>query len=52
MLGRRVAVLADGPQTAGEHRARFEASGLASGVYLVVLEAGGERQTRKLLLVR
>ncbi len=52
VLGRRVAVLADEPQAAGAHRARFEASGLASGVYLVVLEAGGERHARKLLLLR
>src|SRR5690606_24311888 len=52
VLGRRVAVLAAGPKTAGEHRARFEASGLASGVYLVVLEAGGTRQTHRLLLLR
>ena len=52
VLGRRVAVLAEGPQVAGAHRAVFDAEHLASGVYLVVLEAGGERQTHKLLLVR
>ena len=52
VLGRQVAVLAEGPQVAGEHRAVFEAGSLASGVYLVVLEANGERQTQKVMLVR
>ncbi len=52
VLGRRVAVLAEGAAAAGDHRARIDGSVWASGVYLVVLEAGGERHTRKLLLVR
>jgi hypothetical protein len=52
VLGRRVAVLAEGPAGAGEHRATFDAAGLASGVYLVVLEADGQRQSKKVLLLR
>ena len=40
LLGRRVAVLADGPVVAGTHTATFEARGLASGTYLVRLQAG------------
>ncbi|PAP78591.1 glycoside hydrolase [Rubrivirga marina] len=40
LLGRRVAVLADGPEAAGAHTATFEARGLASGTYLVRLQAG------------
>jgi len=52
VLGRRVSVLAEGPTAAGTHHATFESAGLASGVYLVVLEADGQRATRKVLLMR
>jgi len=52
VLGRRVAVLAEGRTPAGDHRAIFEASGLASGVYFVVLEADGQRAARKVMIVR
>jgi hypothetical protein len=52
VLGRRVAVLADGRTAPGDHRATFEASGLASGVYFVVLEADGRRAARKVMIVR
>ncbi len=52
VLGRRVAVLADGEMAAGAHRATFDGNRLASGVYLVVLEADGQRQSQKVMLVR
>jgi hypothetical protein len=52
VLGRRVRVLAEGPTAAGAHRAALDGGGLASGVYLVVLEAGGQRQARRVMLVR
>ena len=52
VLGRRVAMLAEGRTAAGDHRATFEARGLASGVYLVVLEADGQRASRKVMIVR
>jgi hypothetical protein len=52
VLGRRVAVLAEGPTAAGAHRATFDGAGLASGVYLVVLEADGQRAARKVMIVR
>jgi len=52
VLGRRVAMLAEGRTPAGDHRATFEAQGLASGVYLVVLEADGQRASRKVMVVR
>ena len=52
VLGRRVAVLADASMTAGEHAVPFDAAGLPSGVYLVVLEADGRRETRKVMLMR
>lgn len=52
LLGREVAVLADGWLPAGEHATRFEAAGLASGVYLVRLVAGGEIHTHRITLLR
>ena len=52
VLGRRVATLLDGPVAAGEHRVVWDAGTSASGLYLVQLEAAGQRQTRPLTLVR
>jgi hypothetical protein len=37
---------------AGRHQVTFDASGLASGVYLVRLEAGGQVFTRRMTLVK
>ena len=52
MLGREVAVLADGPRPAGDGEARFDARGLASGVYVVRLVAGGAVAVRTVTVVR
>ncbi len=52
MLGRRVAVLADGTVEAGEHALTWEAGTLPSGLYLVRLTAGNTVQTRRLTLAR
>ena len=52
LLGRRVAVLAEGPRAAGRHEALVDGSGWASGLYFVTLEAAGRVETRKVLLVR
>ncbi len=51
-LGREVARLAEGPMEAGEHRARFDASGLPAGAYVVRLQAGGVTTARSVTLVR
>ena len=51
-LGQLVAVIQEGEQEAGFHEAVFDASGLASGVYLYRLRAGDFVQSRKLLLLR
>lgn len=51
-LGREVAVLENGLRGPGEHRAVFDGAGLASGLYLAVLESGGRSQSRKLLLLK
>jgi len=52
LLGRRVAVLHEGLLPAGNHTRVFMAQGLASGVYLYSLEAGGRREARRMLLVK
>ena len=52
LLGREVAVLVDGVQTAGSHSVTFDASRLASGMYLYKLEAGGHVITKKLMLLK
>ena len=42
----------DGVHHAGVHEVRFDASGLASGVYIARLSAGTEHMTREMVLVR
>ena len=51
-LGQQVAMLVEGEQEAGYHEVKFEAGGLASGVYFSRLQAGDFLQTRKLLLTK
>jgi hypothetical protein len=52
MLGQQVAELVNGSQEAGYHELVFNASGLASGVYLYSLHAGTFVETKRLLLLR
>jgi hypothetical protein len=52
VLGREVAVLADGEVEPGTHEAGFDGSALASGLYLVRLEADTVVQTQRLTLLR
>jgi hypothetical protein len=52
MLGREVALLAEGPLSAGRHTVRFEASNLPSGTYLYRIEAGAFAQTRRMVLLK
>jgi hypothetical protein len=52
VLGREVAVLVNEVKAPGSYEASFDATGLASGVYLYTLQAAGFVQTRKMLLVR
>ena len=52
VLGQEVATLADGVRAAGTHRATFDASGLASGVYVYRLTAGDRTEQRRMLVVR
>jgi hypothetical protein len=51
-LGQMVARLVDCEQPAGNHEVRFNASGMASGMYVYRLQAEGLVQSRTMLLVR
>jgi len=52
LLGREVAMLVNEREAAGSHSVQFNASGLASGVYLYKLTTGSFVQTRKMILLR
>jgi hypothetical protein len=51
-LGQQVAVLHEGPMTAGAHQLRWDASSVAAGVYFCRFRSGPYSQTRKLSLVK
>jgi hypothetical protein len=52
LLGREVAILIDGYRSAGVHQTAWDASRLASGIYLYVLRAGGYTAANKCLLMK
>jgi hypothetical protein len=52
LLGREVSILVNERRDAGVHEVKFDAAGLASGVYFYRLQAGSYVDTKKLLLVR
>ena len=52
ILGREVAVLVDGLMPAGTHQVTFDASGLASGIYMYRLTSGGQSITRRMILIK
>ncbi len=52
ILGRRVAVLADGRYPAGKYAFTFDGTNLASGLYIYRLTTGAFSAVRKMLLVR
>jgi photosystem II stability/assembly factor-like uncharacterized protein len=52
ILGREVSVLVNERRNAGVHEVKFDAAGLASGVYFYRMQAGSYIETKKLLLVR
>ena len=52
VLGNRVATLVDDVLPAGEHRAAWNAAGMASGMYFVRLATAQGQVTKKVVLVR
>lgn len=52
LLGQEVARLAEGRMNAGVHDLTWDASGQASGVYLLALTAGGRTHTNKIVLMK
>ncbi len=52
LLGREVAVLVDGNKEPGTHEIRFDASGLASGVYVYRFSVEGFAQSRKMIFLK
>ena len=51
LMGRRIAILAEGTQPQG-WRETVWPNGLSAGVYFVRLRAGAETQTRQVVVVR
>jgi photosystem II stability/assembly factor-like uncharacterized protein len=52
LLGVKVAELANGNKNAGEYHVDFNASGLASGVYLYKLNAGSFSSSNKMIILK
>ena len=52
VTGEKIAILVNERQPAGSHSVRFDASGLASGVYLYRLETDQFVETKKMVLMR
>jgi endoglucanase len=52
LLGREVTTLVDDDQEPGTYAVRFDAAGLASGMYLYRLQAGLHGQCRSMMLIR
>jgi len=52
VLGQKVATLVEERQEAGPHRASFDASSLASGIYFYRLQSGSFTMSRKMVLLK
>ncbi|MBL0062462.1 MAG: T9SS type A sorting domain-containing protein [bacterium] len=52
LAGQEVAVLQDGPLSAGVHRVQWNAADMASGTYFAVLKTPGTERITKLLLLK
>ncbi|MFA7331902.1 MAG: T9SS type A sorting domain-containing protein [Candidatus Delongbacteria bacterium] len=52
LSGRQVATLVDGLTERGSHSVTFDAGALPSGVYFYTLQADGQSQTRKMVLMK
>jgi hypothetical protein len=52
ILGREVATLVNETKPAGTYEAEFDGSNLTSGIYFYVLETGGMRLSKKMMLIK
>ncbi len=52
LLGQEVATLVEGRLSSGSHTVNFNASQLASGMYIYRLQAGNHLQTKKMMLIK
>ncbi|MCX6639119.1 MAG: T9SS type A sorting domain-containing protein, partial [bacterium] len=52
ITGRRVAQLVNGRQNPGDYSVSWNATGNASGVYLIRLDTGQQRITQKMVVVK
>ncbi|MEO1077542.1 MAG: T9SS type A sorting domain-containing protein, partial [Bacteroidota bacterium] len=52
LLGREVAVLAEGTRAAGTYALTFETAGLPAGVYVVRAAIGGVTETQRVTVAR
>lgn len=52
ITGRLISTLVDGDMTAGTHSIRFDAQGLASGIYIYRLNTTGYSMTRRMTLIK
>ena len=51
-IGQKIATLINDARPAGTHRVKWDASSVASGVYLYQLKAGNFTQTKKMILLK
>ena len=51
LLGQKVATMVEGKQTAGEHKIIFNASHLASGIYIYRLQYNKQSLSKKMILL-
>lgn len=52
LLGQKIATLVDGKQSAGEHQLTWNAKGLPSGIYYLVLTSQQQQEVQKAVLLR
>ncbi|MBO6869429.1 MAG: T9SS type A sorting domain-containing protein, partial [Balneola sp.] len=52
ITGREVATLVNNRENAGDHTVTFDATNLASGVYIYTLQANGIRLTNRMTLIK
>lgn len=51
-IGRQVALLGDEYKTAGNYRINYDASGLASGIYIYVIKTESFTDTKRMILIK